>query len=110
MLAACVPGPAVVQPDGDACVPPEGWYRQSDSCVDVVRMPAGRWEELSRLRDSFVVYAEVCGSEVCGPVPAIPPVPGVTPQDGGYVEGDCGAWMEWDRAMVLVAGWAECTK
>lgn len=76
-----------------------GWYRQSDGCITEVSMPPERREELSRLRDAFVVFQDTCGSDACGPVPAVPPMPTVD---------DCAQWVAWDDAMTQVAVWADC--
>lgn len=99
LLAACAAEPAVM-PDARVCEPPmDGWYRQSDGCVDTVVMSPERRAELGALRDAFVVFQADCATDACGPVPAVPPMP---------TTDDCAKWMAWDDEMTRVAVWAQC--
>lgn len=76
-----------------------GWYRQSDGCITVVEVSPERREELSRLRDAFVVFVDACPSAACGQVPVVPPIPTTV---------DCAEWKAWDADMTKVAVWAQC--
>lgn len=100
LIVACAADPAVA-PDAAGCptLPMDGWYPQSGSCVSTVEVSPERREELSGLRDAFVVFIEACPAPDCGPAPAVPPMPTTTV---------CSEWKAWDADMGRVAAWAQC--